>query len=165
MAFTWHFLVWPLLPTYRRCTVWLSHLITLNDTHTQSLSLSLSLWRTPLDEESPVAATSTWQHTTHNIRKRHTSMPLTGLEPTIPGSEGLQNYAFNCVSTWISLHEFIREEIFWNSKQPISWPSPEPGPSQIWKKPLNGEPQIFVSWRGRRDFADTVTVCCVLQTL
>jgi len=175
MAFTWHFLVWPLLPTYRRCTAWLLHLITLNGararahthththTHTNSLtltlslSLSLSLCRTTLDEESPVA--ETWQH---NIRKRHISMPLTGFEPTIPASERPQNYALNCVATWNSLLEVIKEEILCNSEQPISWPSPETGPSKMWKKPLNGEPQIFVLWRRRRDSPDTVTVRCVL---
>jgi hypothetical protein len=130
-------------------TQWHTH------THTQTLSLSLSVrlpWTRNRPSQRPLPDNT-----------QHPQVPLTGFEPTILASEGPQNYSLNCAATWISLHAVIREEILCNSEQPISWPNPETGPSQIWKKPLNGESQIFVFWRRRRDSLDTVTVCCVLH--
>ena len=55
LHFLLYFLVWPLLHTHCRCRRLLSHLITLNDTHSVGL-----LWM----NGQPDAETSIWQHTT-----------------------------------------------------------------------------------------------------
>ena len=49
------------------------------------------LWKS----DRPVA------ETTHNVRKRQTSMPQTGLEPVIPASQRPQNYAIDRAVTGI----------------------------------------------------------------
>ena len=83
------FLVRPLL--LARCRFWSSLLrptIPI-DTHTHTHTLS----RTPLEEA--------YTCTTHNIRKRQTSMPWAGFEPTVPKSELPQSCAIDRTPTGI----------------------------------------------------------------
>jgi hypothetical protein len=125
----------PLLPTQSRCR---GCLFSLDHTQTHT-----TVGRTPLDEGSarrrdlypatqtlykrqtsmvgllwtrdrPVAETSTWQnkHCT-----RQTSMPLVGIEPTIPTSAWPQTHALGRATTgigdsWLVLSKFIVSKIF-----------------------------------------------------
>ena len=57
----------------------------------------ITLRTTPLDEGS--AHRRDLSLTTHNIHKRHTSMPPVGFEPAIPASERPKNYALNSAAT------------------------------------------------------------------
>jgi len=72
----YHFLLWRNSPCGLRSPHYRGFIITLSFT---------TLPRTPLDERS--AYRRDLYLTTHNVHKRQTSMPLTGFEPTIPGSE------------------------------------------------------------------------------
>ena len=69
-----------------RCRGGLLHLVTLNDTHTHSLSL----FRTPLEEGS--ARRRDLSLTTHNTYKRQISMPQTVFEPINAASKRPQTY-------------------------------------------------------------------------
>jgi len=58
--------------------------------------------RTPLDKQS--ARCTDLYLTTHNTHKRKTSMPLAGIEPTVPASERLQSHALECAATGIGMN-------------------------------------------------------------
>jgi len=71
-------------------SVWLLlHLITLSDTHT--------LGRTPLDELS--VRRKDFYLTTHNTRKRQTTMPPGGFKPTNPAGERPQTHDLDGATT------------------------------------------------------------------
>jgi hypothetical protein len=57
------FLLWPLLPIHCRCRALLLHLITLRNTQTHTHTHKHTLSKTPLDWRSPIAETTTLQHT------------------------------------------------------------------------------------------------------
>ena len=62
------------------------------DTHTNARRTSLNKWLTHRKD---------LYLSTHNIRKRQTSMPLEGFEPVIPASERPWTYALDRVTTGI----------------------------------------------------------------
>ena len=83
------FLVSHFLPIHYKCIGILLHLITLSGTRT--------LGRITLDKG--LAHCRDLYLTRHDTRKRHTSMPLAGFEPTIPESELPQTHALACTAT------------------------------------------------------------------
>jgi hypothetical protein len=68
-----------------------------------------TLGRIPLDEWS--ARRRDLYVTTHNIRKRQTSVPPVGVEPKIPASEGSQTHASDSAATGIGLITHLRDII------------------------------------------------------
>ena len=66
--------------------------------YTQSVGL-------PWTSDQPIAQTAIY--TTHNKHNRRTSIPSVRLEPTIPLTARLQNYALNCTTTKIGLYIFM----------------------------------------------------------
>ena len=65
--------------------------------HTHTHTHTHTLGRTPLDERS--ARRRDFYLASHNTQKRQTSIPPSGFEPAIPGSEGPQTHALNREAT------------------------------------------------------------------
>jgi len=80
------------LPAHCSCRELLLHLVMLSDRHSIGL-----LWT----RDRPIAATSTWQHTTLN--KTQTCIPRPDFEPTSPAYERPQIHALDRAATGVGV--------------------------------------------------------------